>query len=311
MSRRLVISIDVEAQPFRAEKDHVSRLIWGNFDGRESGLAEMMQIAQSFDAKLTCFLDYCETLVHGDAITEVGRRIVAQGHDLQLHTHPELLPHSFWQDSALPPIERWQDIRLASKEQAQALIGQAVRAHLSVGAALPCAFRGPGYCFNRQILDALNTQSVTLNFSYNPSRDTQPALFGIQKQFRWSNGVCEVPVSCVSGFRNLARIVDFNFNSSALSTHQRMLEFLDRFFVQRGEDAIAVMVMHSWSFQYPPENDHFPAPHNALKEKFAQFLANLPHDVQIVTATEIAQDFREGNLQLSNMQPVSQVDATI
>ena len=260
MSRRLVISIDVEAQPFRAEKDHVSRLIWGNFDGRESGLAEMMRIAQNFNAKLTCFLDYCETLVHGDAIADVGRRIVAQGHDLQLHAHPELLPQSFWEDRALSPIERWQDMRIASKEQAEALVGHIVSAHSSVGATLPSAFRGPGYCFNRQILDALGAQHVALNFSYNPSRDTQPALFGLQKQFTWSNGVCEVPVSCVNGFRNLTRIDDFNFNSSALSTHQRMLEFLDRFTEQLGDDAIAVLVMHSWSFQYPPENDHFPAP---------------------------------------------------
>src|SRR5688572_15837100 len=101
--KRLMITVDVEAQPARAERDHVDRLIWGKYPDSRAGLGEMMDIADRHDVKLTMFLDYCEKYLYGDALLDVGREIHRRGHDLQLHAHLDFLPPQFWTDRALKP----------------------------------------------------------------------------------------------------------------------------------------------------------------------------------------------------------------
>ena len=45
--KKLMISIDVEAQPLRAERDPLNCLIWGEYPEGRLGISEMMDIADA------------------------------------------------------------------------------------------------------------------------------------------------------------------------------------------------------------------------------------------------------------------------
>lgn len=76
--RKLMITVDVEAQPGRAEKDHLDRLIWGKFPHGRCGIGEMMDVADKYGAKITMFLDYCEEYLYGDALFDRISRLIKE-----------------------------------------------------------------------------------------------------------------------------------------------------------------------------------------------------------------------------------------
>lgn len=279
-ARRLMITIDVEAQPGRAEADHVNRLIWGKYRERRGGISEMMDIADQHCAKLVFFVDYCERALYGDAMLDIGREITRRGHDSQLHSHPEFLSAGFWSDRG---FDRPGNISAASDQQALALIEFIYDSHERATGKPPLAYRGGGYRFSPAVLRSLSACGVRLDSTYNVGRQSD-LLVGARKQFLWDNGCLEVPVSVVNPFRNLNRSVEFNFSASAFASVDRMLEYLDEFYLQYGEDAIAVLVLHSWSFSKLQTSGHFSPPLEENLERFSNFLAALRGRVEVVTA---------------------------
>jgi hypothetical protein len=101
--QRLMITVDVEAQPARARDKHVDRLIWGTHPEGRAGIREMMSIAEASDVRLTMFLDWAETDLYGKYIDEVGREIDERGHDLQLHVHADFFSEQFWRRHDVEP----------------------------------------------------------------------------------------------------------------------------------------------------------------------------------------------------------------
>ncbi len=97
VTQYMVITIDVEALPARQSEDHVQRLIHGNFphSGR-AGNVDMMDIADRHNVRLTFFLDVLEEVNYSKQIEAVAILISECGHDLQLHTHVEIMPDVFF-----------------------------------------------------------------------------------------------------------------------------------------------------------------------------------------------------------------------
>ena len=216
MPRRLMITVDVEAQPRRAEKYALERLVWGRYPGsRDAGIGRMMDIADANDVKLTMFTDYCEEGIYGQAFLDAAREIDRRGHDLQLHAHLDFMPAAFWTETGL---KREFSLNLVSADHSKALFDFLCDAQVRATGKKASAFRGGGYRFNRHILNAMAERGVVLDSSVNVSRVTQPAKLPYSRQFEWSNGCYEVPVSCVPRFMNLNRAVDFNFNAAALNS---------------------------------------------------------------------------------------------
>ncbi len=282
--RRIMITVDVEAQPRRAERDPVDRLIWGKFPQGRAGIGEMMDIADRHGAKLTMFLDFCERDIHGEAIRDVGREIHRRGHDLQLHAHPDFMSNDFWAEKGLPRIGNLNE---TTPEQAAVLFDFLAEEYELATGERPLAYRGGGYRFNQHSLDAMAERGIMCHSSYNAARDTQPVKLGLRKQFRWPSGVLEVPVSCVGKFRNLDHPYELNFNGAALSTLGRVKEFLDRFHHERGEDAVVVMVMHSWSLlAYDKERGWFTGPDKGAVKRFGKLLKYLSGKYEVITARD-------------------------
>ncbi|MDR1661116.1 MAG: hypothetical protein LBR95_01610, partial [Azoarcus sp.] len=243
--RRVLITVDVEAQPVRARECHVDRLIFGRFaDGADFGIGRMFDIAERHGVQLTCFLDYAETFLWGDGFLDVGRYIRSRNHDLQVHLHPDFIPKSVFEKSGIKYVV---DMFKADQSLARLLIDLAVDAHMRVSGNSPVAFRGGGYRYNDEVLGELARKGFRFDSSYNSSRKNQPFNIGAQRQFLWTSGVVELPVSCVWNFKNTNRLFDYNFNADVLikgsvdECVEKHDQFLRQFFDLHGDDAIAVL----------------------------------------------------------------------
>lgn len=274
------MTIDVEALPFRAADTHVDRLIWGRFPEGEFGIGKMMDIADQYRVPLTMFTDLSEIDCYGEAIRQVGWKIVERGHDFQLHVHPENFAASVWGNVGGPPTAASaQTLNCLTEVHARIIAQELVRRYRSIAAKQPLAFRGGGYCFNEELVCALANEGVIINSSVNRSRKTQPFLTAACKQFLWPNGSLEIPVAAVDSFRNIPRPFDFNFNSAHFPDAERMLEYIEHFSLQFGQEAIVVLVMHSWSL-LDISRQHFGPPIPDNVKRLDQFLrlANQHHD---------------------------------
>ena len=103
-------------------------------------------------------------------------------------------------------------------------------------------------------------------------------------------------MSCVRGYRNLKRDFDFNFNASGMPDHKGLHEFLSVFESERGPEAIAVMVLHSWSMLKLGEDGTFGYAGAGNLEKFDGFLAGLSGKTEIVTAAEVVRRDARGEI---------------
>src|SRR5688572_14902359 len=97
-NRYLMLTVDTEALPRRASQDHVKRLMWGEHENGTAGIREMAAIGDEFGAKHIYFVDLCGAYSYLGETLEVVRWLDAMGQDVQLHTHPEYLPKSFWDE---------------------------------------------------------------------------------------------------------------------------------------------------------------------------------------------------------------------
>jgi ubiquinone/menaquinone biosynthesis C-methylase UbiE len=297
--KRLMITVDVEAQPGRAERDHVDRLIWGKYPAGRAGIGEMMDIADKYGVKLTMFLDYCEEHLYGEALLDVGREIQRRGHDLQLHAHLDFLKRDFWATHAIPAETSLNELNSA---QAEAAIGFLCDRHHHVSGREALAFRGGGYRYNGALLAAMVRHGVILDSSVNVSRPTQPIQLSPSKQFLWSSGCLEIPISCVAGYRGLGYLFDFNFNSGYFNNAAQMLDCLDLFYQEQGDEAVAVLVMHSWAFLKLTDKKYFTEIVPSQIEKFDAFLNLIAGQYQVVTATDIVALHAQNEIKLDPTQ---------
>jgi hypothetical protein len=113
----------------------------------------------------------------------------------------------------------------------------------------------------------------------------------------------EVPVSAIDGFRRVPRPFDFNFNSLHFPVAEDMLAYLDAFFATFGPEAIAVLVMHSWSFLDIANVQHLGPPLERQVQKFAAFLSAAEKDHAFVTAPDVLELARRGHLAPPALDP--------
>ena len=240
--RQVLLTVDVEALPSRAERDHVARLVFGRFAGHPSmGLREMMAEAEKRSMRLTCFVDYCEYDLYGNAFLDVAREIAARGHDVQLHAHPEVMKPETW--ARLGLAKPAGSLDGFSESEADRLFDWLLGLHGSVCSAAPVAFRGGGYRCSNNILAAMRRHGLAVSSNHNPGRQNQLDDRESCEVFRHANGVLEVPISVLH--RDGARF-EFNFNQYGFADSVDW--FADAFWNRYGDRSILNLVMHSRSF---------------------------------------------------------------
>jgi hypothetical protein len=305
MTNRLLITVDVEAFPKRAEMDHVDRLIWGKYPDGRGGIGEMMSIAEKHGVRLVMFLDYVEEFLYGKKIVDVAREIHARGHDLQLHSHPELFPSSFWAERGLPHLKHAGD---ATDEQAEALFDFLCDAQLRATGVAPVAYRGGGYRFGPGTVRAMGTHGVRMNSSYLVTSDNQLFRAGRLPQFKWDNGCVEVPISSFNMYKAQKKTCQLNFNHESCADIDRMMMSLDAFYRQMGDETLAVLVMHSWSFSRELDNGHFSTPVLANIKRFEQFLEAISRKVEIVDCAAALKLIDSGEIPIAGIASTGAMD---
>ena len=90
------LSFDVEALPFRADADHVNRLVWGQIDGEEYGIRRICRVLEQYGLRANFMIDYASCLREGDPpMRDVVEYLAGAGHEIHLHLHSEWLAR-FW-----------------------------------------------------------------------------------------------------------------------------------------------------------------------------------------------------------------------
>lgn len=307
-----MITVDVEAQPRRAPEAPLERLIWGRLPGGQAGISEMMEIAERYGAALTMFLDYAEEDLYGEELLDVGREIHRRGHDLELHLHPQFL--SADRSPALNPRAAWNLARVDG-DAAGVLAEFACDAQRRAIGVSPVAFRGGGYRYGAPLLREFAARGVMVDSSYNPAKRDRPAPGNsrARAQFKWVDGPFEIPISTVESFEGRSAPHDYNFNTGTFfngdpdQNAEKHLQFLDRFYADQGEDAIAVLVMHSWSLLRLDDDGVFSSLHPDGTDKLDRLIARLSDAIEIVTTRQAYELLSAGEVEVGQTEQLSEI----
>jgi hypothetical protein len=160
---------------------------------------------------------------------------------------------------------------------------------MELGQPQPLAFRGGAFRYNEAILAAMAANKITLGFNYKYKSAHQSNSSENLPVFRWSNGITEFPMGLVE-YRGGLRAFEFSSTSSLdFDDICNVHAYMERYFAEVGENAVLVMLMHSWSLlSLNQGTGYFEYGGDGLAQRFEHFLATLPSDVDVITAAQAA-----------------------
>lgn len=297
MSRpKCILTVDAEALALRAPAHHVDTLIYGRIDGEEWGSGRIMDIADRYNVKMTFFLDFAETELYGDAITEVGKYIVSRGHDLQIHCHYDLLASKIFE--RFPQANQNYHTWYEDENISDFIVDYCIKQYHKCTTKESIVFRGGEYRFGAAILKKLKEKGIAADASYNYLRPRQRP---VNKQFVYENGLLELPVGILPEYgRNPKKLLNFNHRGVYPTCAEDIEDALKRyellfrdFYANYGDSALASFLMHSWSFCFNEDRfkntGYIDRPNPFAPELFDRLLGMLCKKVDFITAAEAVQ----------------------
>ena len=193
------LTIDTEFSRSRCRGDAAANIrndIYGKTDAGDFGITYQADILRRHGLRATFFVEaLCACVTGIEPLRRVVDAIQTQGHEVQLHLHPEWLRRM---SRPLLGARTGQHLRDYDLEDQTTLIAKGLENLAAAGAADICAFRAGSYAANFQTLRALARNGIRIDSSYNAcyldstcglrteSLLTQPAVL---------EGVCEIPIS--------------------------------------------------------------------------------------------------------------------
>lgn len=286
---KCMLTVDVEALKLRAASNHVKTLIYGQVDGGEYGIGRMMDIADKHHVKMTFFVDFAEWELYGDEILKIGRYIVSRGHDMQVHCHYNWLEKIVGKPSWVNISENYYSW-YKDEADAKVIIDYVTDKYVQCTGKMPVAYRGGEYRFGIGVLKALKEKGYQADLSYNYLR---PEILPVNKQFRYENELLELPIGILPNkkplnfnYRTLMPEVETDFDKVI----DEYKELFDAYYAYYGPDAIATMLMHSWSFMYDfnrfDSTGFFDKPNEILVSFFDYFVESFKDKVDFISVTE-------------------------
>jgi SAM-dependent methyltransferase len=245
----------------------------------------------------------------------VGRDIVRRGHDLNLHLHLDCIPPGYFAQRGLP---EGLDLNTFADAATDALVSDVLSLHGRVTSEFPVALRGGGYRYNDALLRSLRSHGIAISSNYNQAAKLQPYDLGPKRQFTWGNGVIELPIATRAGFLKRSYLTHFNFNIGPFMTADtptalaNSRTFLDEFYAEHGDDAVAVFVLHSWSFLRMDAGGEFSIVNPDAPERLDGLLRSWSEWAEFVTARDVAALAERGELKLDGpiAIPTAQTSST-
>ncbi|KGP02099.1 polysaccharide deacetylase [Alcaligenes faecalis] len=315
--RYALLTVDTEALCKRATDRHVQRLIWGQHEAGTAGIREMCGIGDEFGAKHVFFTDCCGMYSNLGQMREVVSWLDVAGQDVQLHTHSETLPKSFWQEHGLVAVPRFmnQYIELAQAE----FVLRYFRDLITDMTGKPVlAHRAGSFRWNALTIRAL--QELNIPLSFNQSMRALESGRGVHGEpdclpYAWSNGVIEVPVTerwvpGVPGFRP-DRWVSLTYPESPyFKFGSRPIPAWKHPFAPKPAP-VTVVLLHSWSLLERDEAGHAVYRDDRLLEGYRKFLRRLVKDCEVITTAEFLELHAQGKIDISRTVNLEQVEAQV
>lgn len=305
--RKCILSVDVEALPIRAKDNHVDTLIYGRTEDREFGIGYMMDVADKHEIKMTFFVDFAECELYGDRILEVGKYILSRGHDMQVHCHYNLLEKIVGRPAYISVEDNYYNW-YKNDENSKKIIDYVTDRYIECCNKKPIAYRGGEYRFGISILKALKEKGYLVDSSYNYLR---PEPLPMNKQFKYENDLIEFPLGVLDNKKPL----NFNYQSLVPENREQFddkikeyKKIFDDYYAYYGDDAIASLLMHSWSFMYDAE--HFKAtgyidrPNPLLADFFDCFLEKLKEEYEFISLEQALENIDKKKLKEVDFQSI-------
>jgi len=232
----------------------------------------------------------------------VVRWLDAAGQDVQLHTHPEYLPESFWKEQGFAYRPRFLNQYGAEKA---AFTIRHFSKFISDQTGKPLrAFRAGSFRWNAHTIRALAGAGIPLSFnnSMRAVADGQ-CIYSepTNRPYLWSNGIVEVPVT--------ERHIALPF--SGKEWWQKFQFPLDGFLANWpcriagpytwGKDGdFLVLLLHSWSLLYWDENGHGVYKDDKRIEGFRRLVRRLAKDYDIITTADFLDLLAHGKIKTTH-----------
>ncbi len=274
MQHNVILTIDTE---FSTHKDNLG--IWCEFDGQKYGLTKILEICQEYGVKATFFVDVYQK---EREIRRACDQILAQGHEIQLHTHPNWCFDRNRQNLSRYTLAEQTEIIAFGKQRLIEWTG-----------IVPTAHRAGDFGVNLDTLKALQNNQIFNDFSYYwnwPDCELSQQI-DLKNQVTRLNSILEVPVTCFympgsNGFVNY-RLIHINEPFF-------LLKYLFQEFKRIHMQTI-VITLHSFSFincnerrigKFSPRQIYWPLKQNVLKFHRLMKLIKSDKDFKCITAGE-------------------------
>jgi peptidoglycan/xylan/chitin deacetylase (PgdA/CDA1 family) len=206
---RVCITIDTEFSIGGAFSDHTKQpvaepMVWCNVEGRSQGLGFMLDTFRQYGVQATFFVETQQRhhFKH-DPMRPIAQQIHAEGHEVQLHTHPcwTLFQHADWWNVARGQKGR-DDIGKRSVEEVVALLDQGIATFAEWGLPRPLAFRSGNLNYSDNLYRALAQSGIpyssNIGVAIHDNGDPNYKLYSGQHE---RHGVREFPVLSFSDWK--------------------------------------------------------------------------------------------------------------
>jgi hypothetical protein len=206
------ITIDTEIWDTTGEEDperldaNIDACIYGKSPEGDYGLAHTIEILNSHGIKATFFVEtLCINKTGAERIRPYVDYIRLQGHDVQLHVHPEWLGRDST-PSVVSSVKQY--LHQFTVDEQTEIIKRSMAYMKECGVNSITAFRSGNYGCNPDLLTALDRNGIVFDTSYNQCNPDQSCIFERMEnvnQPRNFGSVLEFPVSCFTDFNGGTR----------------------------------------------------------------------------------------------------------
>lgn len=289
-NRYAMLTVDTEALPKRASQDHVKRLIWGVHDRGTAGIREMCSLGDEFNAKHVFFVDMCGAYPYLDEMREVVRWLDHEGQDVQLHTHPEYLPDSFWAENGLDASPQYMN-QYSDDARAEFVIKHFSKLISEVTGKGIVAHRAGSFRWNACTIRALKAAKIPLSFNNSMcAYHAKQCVFSepTNSPYVWSNGVIEVPMTEKKILPKVGKEAWWTRLTYPESAYFKFRPWWGSFLLNviSGSPAFSVFLLHSWSLLYWDEQGHGTYQDDRRLEGYRKLLSRLTKDYDVITTRD-------------------------
>lgn len=206
---RVCITIDTEfsiggAFSSKERQPVAEPLVWCNIEGQSQGLGFMLDTFSQYDVQATFFVETLHRYhFKQDPMRPIAQQIHAQGHEVQLHSHPcwTLFQDADWWNTARNMKAR-DDISKRSVDEAVELINQGIETFEAWGLPRPKAFRSGNLHHGDNLYRALAATGIPYSSNIGMAiYDSGDAAYKLYSGQHERHGVKEFPVLSFSDWR--------------------------------------------------------------------------------------------------------------